>query len=324
MPVSVLVGEERYLLEEAVRAFRQTHQQGDPSLAALSHKKLHNPSLADALEAVTAMSFSLGGLPLVEIWNLRWLTVAPESDRQEAELLGFLEALEAVGDSKCVLITGDKVSKKYKFGKRLMDSKKNGFDVRTFELLPFYKTADATGRLLEECRKKRWPLSHEAATLLVEAYGTELMPLMQEVEKLNTYTAGQPIGPEAVKALCLLNDDWFSLLEAWVLGQAPAERFASLNHLLLNDAPQRLIAATHTYLEGLYQCRWYASQRLSPEAIGQKTGKHPYKIKLDLERFARVPLARLKQLREKTLKVDWQLKTGQLNPVLALELLLSA
>lgn len=321
MSISLYYGDEEYLLQQELKRLRESVI--NPQMGGLGYKVLRNPSIGDVEEAVGAVCFNLGGKTLVEIQDFAFLNKAASGtdEKQLAELMALLENHD---EGKHILFVAPKINKTLKFPKWLTSGKKAQVEVREFKTLAFWQTDEAVQRIMQECKRREIAMSPQAAALLVEHQGVSLLPLMTEIEKLSVYAAGRQITVADVKTLSNHNENTFHMLADWLHQRNRAGVFSTLDELLLRQYPIQLFALTQSWLGNIFQLRYWQQRGYSEAQMAELTKKHPYKIKKDLQEFGRVPFERIESLRKKTLEMEWKAKTGELNPKLALEMLMGA
>src|SRR5690606_16391926 len=107
-----------------------------PGMEALSHKVLTRPNPVSLIEAVSSVSFALGGDTLLEVRQFSWMESAVKAE-DDALLDDLKDALLNKTPNKHVLFLGTKADKKLKWVKWLL--KQEGVDVQQYDELPFYK-----------------------------------------------------------------------------------------------------------------------------------------------------------------------------------------
>jgi DNA polymerase-3 subunit delta len=319
MSISLYYGDEEYLLQQEVKRLRDSVI--NPQMGSLGHKILENPSIGEVLEAVGAVYFNLGGKTLIEIHDFGFLSKAASGtdEKQLAELMALLENHD---DSKHILFLSAKINRSIKFPKWLAGHKSLNIDLKECKTLAFYQTDEAIHRLMQESKRRGIQIEPKAAALLVEHQGVSMLPLMTEVEKLSVYAAGRAITAADVTALSNHNENTFHMLADWVHMRNRGEVFHTLEELLLRQHPIQLFALIQSWLGNLFQLRYWQQRGYSEAQMAELTKKHPYKIKKDLQEFARISFDRLETLRTQTLDLECKAKTGELPPKMALEILL--
>jgi DNA polymerase III delta subunit len=325
--LTLLTGEDTYRLERSVKLHCQAHQQAQGHDAALlTTTVLHEPSLTQLLEAVATVPMTLfGGEALLQVagWPLLSTPLPSDVPHVEAQCEALKQALPDAVASKHILIHNPKLDKRLSLPKWLL--KQPWVTHQAFDPLAHWQTEAAVTQLCHEAHAAHnVHLLPEAATLLVDSFGTQLQPLMMEVAKLTCYTSGQPITPDAVRALCPLNERTFALLEGW-LNQAlpPLQRQQALNALLLSEAPIKLFALIQTYVGGQLKLKTWLTNRVNEATIAQRLGRKPGALHFDIQRLQQVSLGRLLQLKQEAIELEAAAKLGQLKPEMALGLLLS-
>jgi DNA polymerase III subunit delta len=322
MTISVYYGDEDYLLQQAVKRLRSSVI--NPAMGGLGHKILENPRIGDVLEVVGAVYFNLGGKTLIEIQNFSFLHKAASASADEKSLAELMSLLENLGESKHVLFVSEKVNRTVKFPKWLLGGKAVKVDVHECKTPAFWQTDEAIRLLIQESRMRDIQLEPAAAQKLVEHQGVQLRPLMSEVEKLAVYAAGRAITVADVARLSSHDENTFRMLSDWLHQKNRAEVLQTLDELLLRQHPIPIFALAQSWLGNLFKLRYWQQQGVTDKEMAERTKKHPYKIKMDLQEHGRVPMERIDRLRAKMLDLEWKAKTGGLPARLALEILLSA
>lgn len=322
MAVSLYYGDEEYLLQQEVKRLREAVI--NPQMGSLGHKHLESPSIGEVLEAVGAVCFNLGGKTLIEIEDFPFLNKAASASADEKQLAELMELLETHDETKHILFVSTKINRTIKFPKWLTSNKKLGLDLREFKSLSPWKTDEAIQCILQESRKRGIQLEPKAAALLVEHQGVSIRPLITEIEKLSVYAAERPITAADVAALSNHNENTFKMLADWLHNRNRAAVFQTLDELLLRQYPMQLFGLIQSWLGGLFQLRYWRERGFSEAQMAEMSKKHPFKIKMDLQEFGRVPFARLEMLRAQVLDLEWKAKTGELNAKLALEMLMGS
>jgi DNA polymerase-3 subunit delta len=332
VPVHLLFGEDTYRVSRQLKRLRESLI--DPAYEAFSHKHLDAPGPYELTEALGAAVFDFGQNTVIEIHEFPWLAKAiPEHEEKHLEPLK--QALSDLQDNRIALFTTAKIDRKLKFPKWL--SGQSFTQVYDFKLLEFWKTDEAANMVLQEAKADGITITPDAALLLVEQMGVSLQGLMNEVHKLavfaadrgqSTPTTGKPSKPNVidvsdVMALSHYPENTFSMLDDWIHGRKRDLTLAMTQDLLLRQHPVQLFALAHSILGHSLKLKQWQSLGHSETVIAERLKKHPFKIKKDLQGLASVSLERLRQLREKLLDLEYQMKTGRMPDHVAFEVLMS-
>jgi len=163
-----------------------------------------------------------------------------------------------------------------------------------------------------------------ARRLLVQTVGADLWALSQEIYKLAAYANKKPITIEAVHALVHppLEEDIFRLVDA--VGAKRRHEALSLlrQQKELGASEQYLLAMIVFQFRNLVQIVPYVEQRLQAAQIAKKTKMHPFVVNKTMRQARTFTTERLRSIYNKLSDIDIKIKTGQLDPDVALDLLI--
>ena len=317
MAIHVFYGTDEYRKERAVKALRQ--QLVNLDLGGLTHQVLENPTFSQLLETLSTSFFALGGLPVVEVHHWQGLYDLKEDDKGRVPEL--IETLEMQAEQKDIIFVSPKLDVRMKLGKWLKAQK--GIHLNLFETPAFWDPEKAVQFLMEECQYLGIRLSRNAAFLLVEFMGNDLRPLVNECEKLHAFTNAQMIEEHHVRSFSVLDDQTFSLVDAWLQQRLTHRSIHDLNALLVTDAPIKFLALLSSRVNYYYRLKRGLAMGQSLDEIAQAEGKKTFPIQKDLEKMRGLSLKQLTHLKRRLLEVEFSLKTGGgENPVLHLEQLM--
>lgn len=195
-------------------------------------------------------------------------------------------------------------------------------DVRRFDKLKGPPLADWVRKRAAEQDCK---LSGEALRLLVNLAGNDLRLLDSELQKLALYANGETVDEAAVRALVPLSAEStiFGLVDAFVERQlAPAQREL---HRLLNDgaAPPYLLFMLARQVRLVLAACDLLGERLPQSEMGPRLGLAGFPLTKTVEQAQRTNVPTLVAMLNRLLEADVQMKTGKLDAVLAVELLVT-
>jgi DNA polymerase-3 subunit delta len=169
-------------------------------------------------------------------------------------------------------------------------------------------------------------ITDEAAQLLAGFVGGDLRVLANEVHKLATYAGpGQAIDVADVEALVSQASE--ASIFACVDAVAQGDRRAALSSLATllegGEKPERVLALVARQVRLLLQARDLSLQGEDQEAIGRALGVPPYPLRKVLDQMRLFRVETLEGMLRRVLEADVQVKTGELESRLALELLIA-
>lgn len=199
-------------------------------------------------------------------------------------------------------------------------ARENGGYIRAFSAPSGSGLSEWIGK---RAREQGGGISPRAAETLAAFVGNNLRQLTQEIDKLLAYAGERPISEADVHLLVADAHE----VKGWALTDALAARQRDqalpLLHSMLEegDQPPVLMAMITRQFRILLQVRELAEGRVAPEAMAAQLKLHPYVIKKATPVAQGFSFARLEAIYRLLLATDYAVKTGRLDPVLALDLL---
>lgn len=165
-----------------------------------------------------------------------------------------------------------------------------------------------------------------AVQALCTFVGSDLYQLHNEINKLAAYTDGQrAISVQDIQLLTphARQASIFDMVDA--LGQRDGKTATRIYHTLLDagDHPLALLAMIIRQFRLLIQVKELAPELGTHQAIARKLGQNPYPIQKILAQSRNFTFLQLQQIYHKLLDTDVEIKTGQIDAVLALDTLIA-
>ncbi len=271
--VWVIVGEERFLVERAIRALRQATVGEGPT--GLNDEVFHGKGLEARVVAGAART-----LPMMA--KARFVLLRDAHAMTPTELDSLVAYLEDPSPSSSVVMTAPKLDGRSRFAKQ---AKKLGFLV---EAQPF-RPGDMRRFLATEAKARGHALDARAADALADAVGVDLAAADDAVERLSLFVGeGAPIDLASVEA-CVTRVRTESI---WALVDAVSARdlgkAARAAGLLLADRepPLRILAMVARQLRMVARMREALASGLDGPEAAKRAGAPPFKAR-DLTTAAR-------------------------------------
>lgn len=175
-------------------------------------------------------------------------------------------------------------------------------------------------------RAKGGQITRDTTHELVRTVGDNLRLLDQELEKLVAYTAGKrAISPKDVRLLVpeARQANIFHMVDA--LGQGNGQRAMALLHHLLDDgaAPLYLLVMIVRQYRLLLQVKDMVGQGSRSAAIARELRLRDFVVEKMVRQARRYSLPQLEAIYERLLQTDLAIKTGQMEPIMALDVLVA-
>ncbi len=317
-PLYVCYGPERFLMQEFIDFMIERIVEEGTRDFAISRFDLSETSLEAVLEDAETPAF-LAPTKLVIAKDAAFLTAAKEG-KLEHKPEGLMAYVKSPAPHSVVVLTvqSDKLDERKKVVKQLKDA-----DL----LIPF--TSMTVEELQQWVRKRAdklgSPIEPAAVAALLQIAGTDLQMLSAELEKCSLYAGkGEPITAASVERLVsrTTEQDVFMLVED-IIKRRTDRALTSLAELLKRkEEPIRILLLIATQIRLIAMAKQLGKLGYSQQQIAGHIGVHPYRVKLALEQGGGYSEAKLRQLLGEMAELDYRMKTGQVDKVFGLELLL--
>ncbi|PIQ24406.1 DNA polymerase III subunit delta [bacterium (Candidatus Blackallbacteria) CG17_big_fil_post_rev_8_21_14_2_50_48_46] len=174
----------------------------------------------------------------------------------------------------------------------------------------------------EELRKAGKRITRPALQYLGQALGVDKFALHQTLDKLLTYLGEETLLEETqVRVLVAQTEaDVFSLLDMLARRREDLAQ-NHLQHQLLRESPEALMASLAANLRSLYRARSLQAQKWGLEEIAKELGQHSFRLKKNLELWQGYTLSELDLKVRRLLELQTRMRQGlRLDPALALEI----
>lgn len=322
MPAYLYWGEEEFNLENAVRELRKKVL--DENFAVLNHKKLNEPEILELIETLQTLPMMFGNL-LVEVnatnLFLRGSKKAAASDSLTKKLF---ETLENLNERVHLLFicpvprdTGKKIDGTLKLTKLMQKTAK----VEEFPAFKFYEDYKAVDWVIKQAASKSLKISKDSAAILIANIGVDLRKLDTELEKIKTSIHPKvQITSKDLEEMVSTSENIFLLADLWVKGDK-ISAIKELHKLFEKNHALRLIATLQTMSRKWLKIKILSKKNNSYD-IAKLVNSPEFVVKKDLEKIKNISAEKLTELRERAVQAEFKIKTGELSPENAMELLI--
>jgi len=175
----------------------------------------------------------------------------------------------------------------------------------------------------EKTKELGGEIQPQAASSLAELVGTDKDAATQEIEKLLAYSGyRQPIEAADVNAVSLTSGeqgDFFALIDSLTAGNS-ARAMDMLEKLLLERELIVLFFSLVGHFRLLLQARELVETGRGDVDIAKELGIHPYRAEKLAAQARRFTMETLEAIYVRLLDLDEQIKTGKIEPDLAMEI----
>jgi len=178
--------------------------------------------------------------------------------------------------------------------------------------------------VIQRVRKKGGRIRLDAAEEIGAFVGQDLLLLDQEIDKVLTYANQEEITTSHVGSLVSYARQAivFSMVDALSIGDGATALQLCRQMLKEGSSASYLFAMILRQFRILVQLQDFGSSGTTEEGIASALQLHPFAVKKGLPQALRFSKDRLKTIYEKLLQVDQAIKTGRLEPEVALDLMI--
>lgn len=165
----------------------------------------------------------------------------------------------------------------------------------------------------------------KALEMLVEYIGNDLWRMANEIKKLVSFKPKQIIKAEDVRILVRskIETDIFKTIDA--IAQKNKRQALNLlqKHLEKGDSPLYLLTMINYQFRNLLIIKDFIEKHKPYNLILKKSGLHPFVVKKSYYQSQKFSFQELKKIYQKIFQVDIDIKTGRVEPEIALDLLIA-
>ncbi|MBO8156020.1 MAG: DNA polymerase III subunit delta [Bacillaceae bacterium] len=168
-------------------------------------------------------------------------------------------------------------------------------------------------------------MDQDVIPLLIEEIGTDLMALSKELEKLSLYAEdGKSISRETAEALISrhVQSSGFKMIDAVMNNQLSKAISMYKGLLKQSEEPIALLALLASQIRLILQSKILKNKGYTGNQIAKQLKVHPFRVKMALEREKYFAMDKLQHMIDLLTRTDDQIKRGEMDKELAIELLL--
>ncbi len=298
-------------LEEIIEQYKKAHKSG-LNLIKIDAEEKEFSDFSDNFKIVPMFDEK----KLLIITGLFSAKGGPASGWQEE----FLKELEIFEASKDIIVVFEKepVDKKNKLFLALKKSAKcqefNFLDNRKMFLW-----------LEQELKNRNAKIEPLAKNIFLNCVGNDLWLAENEIKKLADFKRGYVIKKEDVELMIRpkIENDIFRTVEAIAKKDKSLALSLLQKHVDSGDNVLYLLAMVAYQFRNLLVIKDLMEKKNSYEQIIKKSGLHPFVVKKNYYLCNQFSMAQLKKIYQQIFEADCNIKTGKIEPELALELLIS-
>ena len=318
-PLYVLYGSEEFIIKETISKIVENALEDDEAEFNIATFDLEETPLSFALEEAETFPF-IGERKLIILHNPVFLTAEKTKEKVEHNIEQLLSYLENPSPFSIVVFVApyEKLDERKKITKQL---KKYAMVVEASKL----KEQELERWVSEQAAFQGVGIEREAVSELLSTVGQNLMLLANEISKMALYAYEEKmITVETVSQLAVksLEQNIFTLID-FIMNRRSAEAIELLQSLLRqNEEPIKILALMASQIRIMYVSKGLAKEGYGQQKIASHLKIHPYRVKLALEKAQYFQEQELMTMLNNIAEADYKMKTGQMDKVLLLELII--
>ena len=177
----------------------------------------------------------------------------------------------------------------------------------------------------KEFNKYEVKIDSEVLEKLIEYIGNDLWQMSNEIRKLASFRNNKIVGVEDIKLLVRskIETDIFKTIDA-IADKNKKQALKLLHkHLEKGDSPLYLLSMINYQFRNLLVVKDFIEKHKPYSIILRKSGLHPFVVKKSYYQSQKFTFQELKKIYRKIFKVDLDIKTGRIQPEIALDLLIT-
>ncbi|MCA0986109.1 DNA polymerase III subunit delta [Guptibacillus algicola] len=319
-PVYLLTGTEAFLINDLVKLIIDKGLPKEEREFGLATYDLNETPVQEAIEEAETMPF-LGEKRVVVLKNPSFLTAVKDKSKVEHNLDSLVNYAGNPSPFTILIIEApyEKLDERKKLVKSL---KKAGAFVKA-EALEDRHLGDW---LQQRARELHVTLDKAGEERLVQLIGSHLMLLKQEIDKMALYVGeGGTVNEEVVDLLVArtLENDIFALIDRIVRKDLNTAFRILYDLLKINEEPIKILSLIGRQFRIIYQVSELAKRGYGQKQMASQLKLHPYAVKIAHQQSKAFNEDQLLYILDQIAETDYEMKTGQMEKKLLLELLLT-
>ncbi len=228
------------------------------------------------------------------------------------------EYVKGMPESTCIVFVEEMADKRGRLYKSVKDSGR---------AVEFARQEEAVLKkwILGQIKKENRQISEGALQLFLQRTGNDMENISKELEKLLCYTLQKDaITAEDVGAVCTVQttNRIFEMIGAVAARQQKTALQLYYDLLTLKEPPMRILFLLARQFNLLMQVKQLRREGVSPPVIAEKTGLHSFIVQKYIAQATKLSDETLRAAVEECVELETAVKTGRMNDVMSVELLL--
>lgn len=317
MPLSFFWGEEDFLIEREIKKLKTSFLQNE--ISELNYKTVDNPDFATLVMLLRAQPMMFGNLLCVIKMDRYFLEGGKKITLDDKQTEELIEALALISDKihivmTCLIPRGErkKPDARKKFYKAIQKSAVMQ-EFPAYKPYEDYKILPVLKNLLKDFNLKA---SNEALNKIISRNGPYIRDLYTALEKISLYVYPDNfINEKVVDNLYSTSQNIFALSDL-ILNKKYETALSEISNMLQKSHYLEILAFLQSTFSKILAVKIY-STKMSCFEIAKNTGQNEYAVKMTLNKIKNTHLAELIKLKQNLTRAEFEIKTGEKEPMTA-------
>ena len=314
--IHLLYGNDEYAIARKIRGFESDFT--DPTTAGMNTARLEARSMTE-----DELNNAVNSMPFLAPHRLLILSNPSARYVNAGARKKFEEFLSHAPDT-ARLVIHELIE--YKDAEKHWLVKWAGKNMSAVKVQAFFlpRPKDMPGWIVNEAKNQGGGIESQAASKLAEMVGVDTRQAGMEIAKLLAYVNwARPIRESDVEAVCIVTSQQsvFDFVDALSIGNGKSAQ-KLLHRLLENEDPFSLWGMVVRQFRLLIQAREILDGRGNKDDVARALNVHPFVAEKTSSQAGRFSMDSLENIYRRLLKIDEEVKTGQITLDLALDTLI--
>ncbi len=323
MPVYLFWGDEDFTLENEINNIKNgvLNPEGGSEISPLNYRCLDNPDFKTLIGALRAQPMMFGDIVYKIRADKYFLETTKKVKLDDKQTDEVIKALDLVSDRVHIILTcpiekGDR--KKPDSRKKLYKAVQKAGSIQEFSAFKAYEEYKILPVLKTMVQKAGLKADNNVLTSIIRQVGPSLRDLNTALEKIKLIIHPEKVITEnAVKEAGGEGRNVF-LINDLILEAQYSSACLEISKMLDKSHYLEILAFLQSSFSKLLMTKVYANS-MSSFDIARKTGQNEYAVKKSIEKLGAISLKELVRVKQALTEAEYQIKSGQKEPLLAFE-----
>ena len=318
MSLSFFWGEEDFLIEEEIGKIKKEIL-GD-NISELNYRVVDNPDFSEFVFLLRSQPIMFGESIYVIKCEKYFLKSGKKIKLDDKQIEELIDAIELISDKIHIILTAlvkrgerEKPDSRTKLFKAIQ---KNGTvkEFAAFKAYEEYKIIPVLKTMLKDFNLKA---DNQTLEELTRRVGPYLRDLHSALDKISLYVyPDNIITAKTIENLYASSNNIFALVDL-ILDKNYEKVISEITNMLQKSHYLEILAFLESGFSKILLTKIY-SKNMSSFDIARKTGQNEYAVKMSLNKIKNIPLSELIRLKKNLVNAEFEIKTGEKEPVTAL------